>query len=68
MKYFLILFTLMICCLSSCKETVDQGKIPSEPEVFEWTYAEPGSQGMSSEKLDELVTDLSARGTKSSWS
>lgn len=36
----------------------------SEPEVFQWTYASPESEGMSSEKLESLVKDLSERGTK----
>ncbi len=64
MKSYKILFILIVFSIFSCKEQGDQGIINSEPEVFEWTYAEPESQGMSSEKLDELVKDLSARGTK----
>jgi CubicO group peptidase (beta-lactamase class C family) len=64
MKIYQILLILITFSISSCKETGDLEKNSSEPEVFEWTYAEPESQGMSSEKLDELVKDLSARGTK----
>jgi CubicO group peptidase (beta-lactamase class C family) len=64
MKYYLILFILPAFCISSCKETSDQVKISTEPAVFEWTYADAESQGMSSEKLDELVNDLAERGTK----
>ena len=64
MKLYQILFILIVFSISSCMEPGGQGKIFSEPEVFEWTNAQPDSQGMSSEKLDELVKDLSARGTK----
>jgi CubicO group peptidase (beta-lactamase class C family) len=64
MKSYQILFILYVFCISSCKETADQVKISAEPEVFEWTYVEAESQGMSTEKLDELVNDLAERGTK----
>lgn len=64
MKSFQILFTLFVLCLSSFREPGGQGNKSSGNDVFEWTYAQPESQGMSSEKLDELVNDLAARGTK----
>ncbi len=64
MKSYQILAILIVLSVSSCKEQGDQRTISSEPDVFEWTYAQPESQGMSSEKLDALVKDLSARGTK----
>jgi CubicO group peptidase (beta-lactamase class C family) len=64
MKLYQILLIIGLLSVSACKETVDQEQIFTEPEIFEWTYTEPKSQGMSSEKLDELVKDLSERGTK----
>ncbi len=64
MKYYQILFILSAFCISSCKETIDQQEISTEPLVFEWTNASPESQGMSSEKLDGMVKDLAERGTK----
>ena len=64
MRSFHILFILAFLSLSSAKEPSNREKIPAGQDVFEWTYASPESQGMSAEKLDELVKDLSARGTK----
>ena len=64
MRTYQILTILTILSSSSCKEQGDQSNISSEPEVFQWTYEQPESQGMSSEKLDALIKDLSARGTK----
>ncbi|MFO7671107.1 MAG: serine hydrolase [Bacteroidales bacterium] len=49
---------------SSCKMSGDQLEQNPEAEAFEWTYASPESQGISSEKLEALVKDLSERGTK----
>ena len=64
MKSYQILLIPIVFFTSSFTEPGVQEKISLEPEVFEWTYAQPESQGMSSERLDELVKDLSARGTK----
>ncbi len=64
MKNLHIISVLIVIIIPSCIEPGDQGKIPAEPEVFEWTFAQPESQGMSSEKLDALIKDLAARGTK----
>ena len=37
----------------------------TQPEAdFQWEYATPESQGMSSSKLDSIVKNLAARGTK----
>jgi CubicO group peptidase (beta-lactamase class C family) len=64
MKAYQILLIPVIICLSSAKEAGKQVKeIPASGQ-FEWEYALSESQGMSSEKLDELVRDLASRGTK----
>lgn len=64
MRSFHILFILAFLSLSSAKEPGNREKIPDGQDVFEWTFASPESQGISAEKLEELVKDLSARGTK----
>ena len=64
MKLYQILLIPIVFSISSCMEPDGQGKMSSEQEMFEWTFAQPESQGMSSEKLDELVKDLAERGTK----
>jgi len=64
MKKYQILCILSALCIFSCKETADQKKFSTDPATFEWKYTQPENQGMSSEKLDELVKDLAERGTK----
>ena len=63
-KAISFLVFLAVLSFSSCKKS-DKKLYPTlEAELFEWTYVSPESQGMSSEKLDALVKDLSERGTK----
>jgi CubicO group peptidase (beta-lactamase class C family) len=64
MKFYLILLMPAFFCISSMQEPGNQEKKWSVSGNFEWEYAPPESQGMSSEKLNELVEDLAARGTK----
>ena len=64
MKFYQILLIPVIFCLSSSGDPGGAEKIYLESGQFEWELAQPESQGMSSEKLDELVADLAARGTK----
>lgn len=59
---FLLILTLL--SMPACKQSGEKVNALSEPEVFQWTYATPESQGFSSKKLDALVEDLSERGTK----
>src|SRR5690606_20386823 len=37
---------------------------PTPPSVFRWEHASPESQGMSSQKLDEMKNTLAEKGTK----
>ncbi len=64
LKPLVFLVILTVLSISSCNKSGEQVDSISEPGVFEWTFASPESEGMSSEKLDELVKDLAERGTK----
>ncbi len=64
MRYSTMGFLLLIL-LSSSGKTAAQTVQNSDARIpFSWTYAPPESQGFSPEKLDALVEDLAAMGTK----
>ncbi len=60
-KFALIVFLFFISCSPKEKQEKLAAKISSR---FEWQYATPESQGMSSQKLDSMKTVLAEKGTK----
>ena len=64
MKFYLILLIPGIFTTAAMDDEDRHSEGFSASGQFEWTYATPESQGMSSGRLDELVDDLASRGTK----
>ena len=64
MRLIYYVFPIAFLFMSSTGNRGREAKTASHLEHFEWEYASPESQGMSSVKLEELVKDLSARGTR----
>ena len=54
---------LIILGLLSCKQDLKE-KEDSVSALFEWENADPESQGFSSEKIEDLISQLSDKGTK----
>src|SRR5690606_4273377 len=48
----------------SCKQESTPEQEIVEPQPFQWEYASPESQGLSSQKLDEMSRNLAEKGTK----
>jgi CubicO group peptidase (beta-lactamase class C family) len=49
---------------SACKQEKTEQPVSRIPSVFQWEYASPESQGMSSRKLDDMKNILAEKGTK----
>jgi len=61
----IILTFLSFLFYSSCNQTSIQGRITTvNDSEFHWEYTSPESQGMSSQKLDEMKSVLIQKGTK----
>jgi CubicO group peptidase (beta-lactamase class C family) len=50
--------------LGSCSQKQKSEKPANAPTTFQWEFATPESQGMSSQKLDSMKTVLAEKGTK----
>jgi CubicO group peptidase (beta-lactamase class C family) len=57
----LIVFLAFISCQ---RHGAQEKAVADTPSVFQWEYASPESQGMSSEKLDSMTKTLAEKGTK----
>jgi CubicO group peptidase (beta-lactamase class C family) len=62
MGKYIILAVIIICL--SCNRSMETTEQVPPPRNFQWEYATPESQGMSSQKLDEMLSVLEEKGTK----
>lgn len=59
-----ITLLLVTSLFVSCRQNGDEKLSANTTSVFQWKHATPESQGMSSQKLDEMRSILAEKGTK----